>query len=96
LAVLRFTAISNFVGKLHREIARLFAAQDTIDISGGATSDVYLVDSVGGQTAGSTANEVRSDALLDYPSRGSGLGITYPTDLSASKACVEALMETRR
>ena len=36
--------------KLHREIARLLTAQDAIDISGGATKDVYPVDSVGEQT----------------------------------------------
>src|SRR5262249_37237964 len=39
-----------FGRKLHREIARLLAAQDAIDISGGATKDVYLVASVGEQT----------------------------------------------
>src|SRR6516165_7726337 len=38
-------------GQLHREIARLRAAQDAIDIDGGATNDVYQVDSVGEQTA---------------------------------------------
>ena len=37
--------------KLHREIAWLFAAQDAIGISGGATPIVYLVGSVGKQTA---------------------------------------------
>src|SRR6516165_4349426 len=37
--------------KLHREIARLRAAQDAIHIGGGATPDVYLVGSVGKQTA---------------------------------------------
>src|SRR6516225_5286256 len=37
--------------ELYREIARLLAAQDAIDISGGATKEVYLVDSVGEQTA---------------------------------------------
>ena len=31
--------------KLHRKIARLFAAQDAIHISGGATEGVYRVDS---------------------------------------------------
>jgi hypothetical protein len=40
-----------FCRKLHRKIARLLAAQDPIDISGGATPDVYEVDSVGEQTA---------------------------------------------
>ena len=30
--------------QLHREIARLFAAQDAIHIGGGATPDVYPVD----------------------------------------------------
>src|SRR5262249_17025044 len=36
--------------KLHREIARLLAAQNAIDIGGGATKVVYPVDSVGEQT----------------------------------------------
>src|SRR5215468_4423187 len=36
--------------KLHREIARLLAAQDAIHIGGGATKDVYHVGSVGEQT----------------------------------------------
>ena len=40
-----------FCRKLHRKIARLRAAQNTIHIGGGATKDVYLVDSVGKQTA---------------------------------------------
>src|SRR6516164_8530736 len=37
--------------ELHREIARLLAAQNAIDIGGGSTKDVYLVASVGEQTA---------------------------------------------
>src|SRR6516165_8679057 len=37
--------------KLHREIAGLLAAQNAIDIRGGATKEVYLVGSVGEQTA---------------------------------------------
>src|SRR6516162_8989440 len=37
--------------KLHREIARLLAAQDAIHIGGGTTIEVYLVGSVGEQTA---------------------------------------------
>jgi hypothetical protein len=36
-----------FCRKLHREIARLRAAQDAIDIGGGATKGVYQVGSVG-------------------------------------------------
>src|SRR6516164_3032183 len=40
-----------FCRKLHREIAGLFAAQNAIDISRGATNKVYLVGSVGEQTA---------------------------------------------
>ena len=40
-----------FCRKLHRKIARLLAAQDAIDISGGATKEVYQVGSVGKQTA---------------------------------------------
>jgi hypothetical protein len=49
LAVLRFTAISNF--ELHREIGRLRAAQNAVDIGGGTMKDVYQVDSVGKQSA---------------------------------------------
>src|SRR6516162_8771251 len=37
--------------ELHREIARLLAAQDAIHIGGGATPGVYLVGSVGEQAA---------------------------------------------
>ena len=37
--------------KLHREIARLLAAQDAIGIGRGATPGVYLVGSVGEQAA---------------------------------------------
>jgi hypothetical protein len=37
--------------KLHREIARLLAAQNAINIGGGATKEVYRVGSVGDQTA---------------------------------------------
>src|SRR6516164_4132683 len=37
--------------KLHREIARLLAAQNAIDISGGATKEVHTVGSIGEQTA---------------------------------------------
>jgi hypothetical protein len=40
-----------FCRKLHREIARLLAAQDAIHISGGTTKAVYQVGSVGEQTA---------------------------------------------
>ena len=47
LAVLRFRTISYFHRKLHREIARLRAAQDSIHIGGGATPVVFLVDSNG-------------------------------------------------
>jgi len=37
--------------KLHREIARLLAAQDAIHIGGGTTPVVYHVGSAGEQTA---------------------------------------------
>ena len=40
-----------FRRELHREIARLLAAQDAINISCGATIVVYLVGSLGEQTA---------------------------------------------
>src|SRR5262249_35239284 len=36
--------------KLHREITRLLAAQNAINIGGGGTKEVYRVDSVGEQT----------------------------------------------
>src|SRR5215471_6464316 len=48
-----------FCRKLHREIARLRAAQNAIDISGGATKEVYLVGSVGKQTAVSGKERLR-------------------------------------
>ena len=48
-----------FRRKLYREIARLRAAQDAIDIRGGATNDVYRVGSVGEQTA-------VSDKLIEH------------------------------
>ena len=52
LGVLRFTAISKLGRKLHREIARLRAAQDAIDIRGGTTKvGVYRVGCVGEQAA---------------------------------------------
>src|SRR5215471_15325461 len=37
--------------KLHREIARLLAAQNAINVGGGATKDVYLIGCVGEQAA---------------------------------------------
>jgi len=37
--------------KLHREIARIRAAQNAIDIGSGATKEVYPVGSIGEQTA---------------------------------------------
>ena len=51
----------NFCRALHREIARLLAAQNTINISGGATKAVCLVDSVGEQTAVSDKVRIRID-----------------------------------
>src|SRR5215475_8082576 len=47
--------------KLHRQIARLFAAQNAIDIGGGAVKDVYHVDSVGEQSAVSGTYGIRID-----------------------------------
>src|SRR5262249_50406445 len=47
--------------KLHREIARLLAAQDAIDVGGGPTKGVYLVGSVGEQTAVSGKGSCRVD-----------------------------------
>ena len=40
-----------FCRQLHREIARLRAAQNAIEVRGGATVALYLVGSVGEQTA---------------------------------------------
>jgi hypothetical protein len=48
---LRFTTISNLVGNCTGRSLRLLAAQNAIDIGGGATPEVYLVVSVGEQTA---------------------------------------------
>ena len=45
--------------KLHRKVARLLAAQNAIHIGGGATKCVYLVGSVGEQTAVSDKGRLR-------------------------------------
>src|SRR6516165_982299 len=58
-----------FCRKLHREIARLCAAQDAIDISGGATKDVCQVVSVGEQTAVSGKVRIVIDCRYVVPSR---------------------------
>ena len=50
--------------KLHREIARLRAAQNAIDIGGGATPGVYRVGSVSEQTA--VSGKVRCDIDRRY------------------------------
>src|SRR5262249_4862769 len=50
-----------FCRELHREIARLLAAQNAIDIGGGATPVVYLVDSVGEQAPFSGKERLRID-----------------------------------
>src|SRR5262249_48696834 len=50
-----------FCWELHREIARLLAAQDAIDISGGATKVVYPVGCVGEQAAVSGKFRCRID-----------------------------------
>src|SRR6478609_8062160 len=42
-----------FRRKLHREIARLLAAQNAIDIGGGATKDIQRVGAIGEQAAAS-------------------------------------------
>src|SRR6516162_8661845 len=47
--------------ELHREIARLLAAQDAIHIGGGATKRVYPVGCVGEQTAASGKERLRID-----------------------------------
>src|SRR5262249_47882944 len=47
--------------KLHREIARLLAAQDAIHVGGGATKVVSLVDSVGEQSAVSGIGRIPID-----------------------------------
>jgi hypothetical protein len=46
---------------VHGKIARLLAAQDAIQIGGGATNDVYPVDSVGEQAAVSGEERWRVD-----------------------------------
>jgi hypothetical protein len=50
-----------FCRKLHRKIARLRAAQDAIDISGGASKEVYLIGCVGEQIAFSGIERLRID-----------------------------------
>jgi hypothetical protein len=46
---LRFTAISNFVGNLHREIAWLSAAQTAIDIGAEAIRAQRIMTAVAGR-----------------------------------------------
>src|SRR5262249_21664776 len=48
-----------FRRQLHRQIARLLAAQNAIHIRGGATKDVYIVRSVGEQGAVSGKSSIR-------------------------------------
>jgi hypothetical protein len=67
---LRFTAISNLVGRLHRKIARLRTAQNAIDISGGTMNGVYQVVSVGEQTA--VSGKVREPIHRRYVVSGRG------------------------
>src|SRR5262249_928376 len=50
-----------FCGKLHREIARLLAAENAIHIGGGTTNGIYQVGSVGKQTAVSGKVRIRID-----------------------------------
>src|SRR5262249_20289573 len=55
--------------KLHREIARLLAAQNAIDIGGGTTPRVYRVDSVGEQAAVSGKIRIHIDRRYPAPGR---------------------------
>src|SRR6516225_7712790 len=50
-----------FCRKLHREITRLGAAKNAIDISGGTTIGVYRVNSVGEQAAVSDNERISID-----------------------------------
>src|SRR5262249_13125116 len=56
--------------KLHREIARLLAAQDAINIGGATTPDVYLIGSVGEQAAVSDKLSSPIDRRYLVPGRG--------------------------
>src|SRR6516162_10303463 len=58
-----------FRRKLHREIARLLAAQDAIHISGGAAIVVYRVGSIGEQTALSDKARPGIDGRYVVPGR---------------------------
>ena len=51
LAVLRLITSSNLVGCLHRQVGRLLALEDTVDVAGGATELVDIVSPVGDQAA---------------------------------------------
>ena len=74
LAVFRFTAISNFVGNCTgREIARLCAAQDAIDISGGTTREVHPVDVVAAFASQTVRCCRQSRRLLKIKQIGVGL-----------------------
>src|SRR5262249_3816062 len=59
-----------FGRKLHREIARFRTAQNAIDISGGTTKGVYLIDSVGEQPAVSGKERSRIDRRYVVSGRG--------------------------
>ena len=50
---------------MNGEIGRLCAAQDVIDIGGGATKEVYPVDPVGEQSAVSDLERVRIGAMRE-------------------------------
>src|SRR6516164_4714891 len=58
-----------FCRKLYREIARLLAAQNAIDIGGGATPRVYRVGSVGEQTTVSGKDRCPIDRRYFAPGR---------------------------
>jgi len=51
LAVLALSAISNLTGSLHRQVGRLRAAENAIDIRRGAAKQICKVCSLGQQTA---------------------------------------------
>src|SRR6516165_4520473 len=55
--------------ELHREIARLLAAQDAIHIGGGTTKGVYHVGSVGEQSALSGKGRLVSDRRYVFSGR---------------------------
>ena len=69
MAVLRLMTSSNLVGCLHRQVGRLLALEDAIDVAGCAPVLVGDVRSVGDQAAAPDEERDRIDRGQSVPSR---------------------------